>query len=670
MTDKQIPRQAVWWLLIAQAAVLIIHIGYLPYGIWAVAAVIFGWRALVHYGRAAYPSKLLKTLAVAGVIAVLYASFGRQFNLEIASSFLIAVSLLKLLEMRYQRDAYVVVLLGFFVLAVGFLFDQGIRTALAGILSAWLLTTAWIALHQNPLGSTVLAHRSWRTGKYAANILIVSMPLMLVFYLLFPRMAPLWTFKLHSGEARTGLSDNMAPGDFSELSQSADVAFRVSFGSDEPPPRHTLYWRALVLNLYDGRRWTEAQRHADNLWVGDQGLQQFRQGDSVSYEIIQEATQKRWLYGLKYPIPVEKGAGLTVNGVVEFREPVYSRMRYRMESYPETSWNQYFLDNYEKNVSLQLPRHSNPEARLLAQRLKMRYPETDKFVAAVLDYFRQQPFHYTLRPPPLGENDIDQFLLQTRRGFCEHYAGAFVFLARAAGVPARVVTGYQGGEWNKEDRFLTLRQYDAHAWAEVWEEKKGWVRVDPTAVVAPERIESGLEQAVAEEGSFLEDSGFSVQKYKDISWLNKLRLQLDSAEYYWQRWVLSYDQDTQKGFLNGILGIADYKQMLKVLAASLVVFFTVATLILWLKNRPPRRDPFMRQWMAFEAKARLAGYEVEQGEPPTQLLQLIADKQPAWRARLQWLIKEINVSLYRDDQQPGRAVLRELGKLRRQLKTQ
>ena len=667
MTERQIPRQAILWLLLAEFSAVAPHWVHMPLWLWAVAGGIFITRWAIHIGRFSYPSGYMKTLAVVVAVVLLYLQFGYDFALESASSFLISASLLKLLEMRYRRDAYIVVLLGFFVLAVSFLFEQGIVAGISGIFALWCLTSALTAIHFNPSVSSGAASHSLRAGRYAAGAILVCVPLMLVLYLLFPRMSPLWTFNLHSGESITGLSDEISPGDVSKLGQSDELAFRVSFDDGHLPDRSALYWRAVVMDEYDGRKWKQAKGFGGFLRYGDPELSRLRQGPVTRYEIIQEPTQRHWLYGLKNPVPALQGSGVTADGVLRYRKPVFTRMRYPVESYLRAQLPSWGNGAKERELNIQLPADGNPEARQFAQTLRQEHQQPQAFIDAVLSMFRDEEFFYTLRPPRLGDNDIDEFLFGTRKGFCEHYAGAFVFLARSAGIPSRLVAGYQGGEWNSENRFLTVRQYDAHAWAEVWLEGQGWVRVDPTSAVAPERIRSGLEAAVREEGSFLEESGFSAQKFKGVNWINSLRLQIDSMNYYWQRWVLSYDQETQSGVLDGLLGFNDYRSILQVLAGVVVTFFLVATVILWLKTRSPRRSPFMRQWLAFTAKAQSQGFSMTGDETPAMLLDKIAAGKPALKARLKWLANEMNLALYRDDQEPDKKVIRELAKVRRQL---
>lgn len=666
MRDTQIPREALPWLLAAQAGSLVLHISHLPLWMWLLAAAVAGWRWLIHSGRVAYPGRRLKALAVVAASAGVILTFWRSFALESATAFLVAAALLKLLEMRYRRDGYVVVFLSCFVLAVGFLFHQDILAGLYGLLCVWLLMSALLALHRH-FSSARQAKRS--VQRQAGTILLVSLPLMLVLYFLFPRLSPLWGFNLHSGEARTGLSETMAPGDIARLGQSDELAFRVTFTDGRIPPRQELYWRALVLDQYDGRQWKPFAPPAAIDWYRAAPAAVIDDRSLYAYEIIQEPTGKRWLFALRGVSAAEAGTGVTDQGMLVSRRPVHNRIRYRAQSWPATPLQAEGLTAVGQRLALSLPRSVNPQSRAFAAQLRQEHSSDEDFIQTLLSYFRDNAFYYTLKPDVLGSNDIDEFLFSSRRGFCAHYAGALVFLARSAGIPARVVAGYQGGEWNAEEGYLTVRQYDAHAWAEVWLAGQGWVRVDPTAAVAPERIEYGLEQAVADEGSFLEDQVFSAQKLKGINWLNRLRLEFDSLNYYWQRWVLAYDGERQKGFLSGVLGLKDYKTGLVLLGSSFFVFFLLASVVLWWKSRPPAQSPFMRAWRLLQQRGARAGVVAMGSDTPSVYLQRLAEQQPLIRDELLQLRQDINQLLYQqDDAQRLAGLVRRLRRLAKRIK--
>lgn len=641
MTSPQIPRVALLWLLVSVWASLLMHSSYLPLWLWGLLAGVAAWRWLTHMGRLPYPNGWVKALAVTAASIGVILTFSKQFSLESAASFLVAASLLKLLEMKHRRDGYIVVMLSYFLLATGFLFDQGIAAGSLGVLTTWLTTTAMVTLHQNH--NLKGDHR--RSLRLSGALLLSALPMMLVMYLLFPRFGPLWAMPLQSSQARTGLSNEMAPGDIANLSQSDELVFMASFVNDQPPPAEKRYWRALVLDRYKGRTWMAGDAVSTfwypNSWQPPEG----REG-VLTYDIIQEATGKTWLFALRGVAAVENNIGMTADDRLVHRDPLYQRIRYRAKSWLDVSLNEEGLTRLERALNTRLPEGVNPRARQWAARLKSSSRSDEAFIQTIWQHFRTQPYFYTLKPPALGSNDIDEFLFDTRRGFCAHYSGALVFLARSAGIPARVVAGYQGGEWNEEYQYLAVRQYDAHAWAEVWYPDKGWTRVDPTAAVSPTRIESGLEAAVKEEGSFLQDQLFSTHKLKQIGWLNSLRMQLDSLNYYWQRWVLSYDNQTQQQLLKGILGLQSYEKILYLLAGSFAVFFVIAAVFVWWGQRPEPASVFMRHWRALEQKARRSGVTIQVGETHSDVIQHWIEKCPDHAVLLNWLDKMLTAYLY------------------------
>ncbi|HBX54657.1 MAG TPA: DUF3488 domain-containing protein, partial [Pseudomonas sp.] len=300
----------------------------------------------------------------------------------------------------------------------------------------------------------------------------------------------------------TGLSDSMAPADIAELSRSGALAFRASFDG-EMPPRSELYWRALTLERFDGRRWSQssfAQLPVAPAWE--------KRGEPLRYSIVMQPSAKPWLFGLDVAqTPLEQTQQMS-DFRLQRRQPVERSLLYQVTSWPDAV-REPVANQAGLRRALQLPAQGDPRSRAWAAELKRQYPQDEALVQALLSHFNREPFGYTLRPPRLGLNSIDDFLFETRNGFCAHYAGAMTFVLRAAGIPARVVAGYQGGEFNPAGNYVQVRQFDAHAWVEYWQAGRGWVSVDPTFQVAPERIELGLEEALADEQSFLEDSPFS-----------------------------------------------------------------------------------------------------------------------------------------------------------------
>ena len=627
---NQLPRSALLWLLVALILALLPHSTHLPWGFGLLTVLVIGWRWQMHRGRLPYPGKITKGAAVALACLGIALVFRNQFSLESATAFFVTASLLKVLEMRDRRDGYLIVFLSYFLLCVSFLFEQGILQAAYGVMVLWVITAALIALQLLNTG-----HKSFSiASRYSVGMLVAALPLMLIFYLFFPRLSPLWSMTLQSNKAMTGLSGEMSPGDIASLSRSDELAFRVSYDDGVEPKREDLYWRGLVLDRYDGRTWRFSKHDRSVEWFP----MAYQPGPDSNpnaryYEIIQEPTGEHFLFTLKHGTALERRIGLTSTGLLVSRRPVHQRKRYRGVSDLNNPTMGTFTP-FMRQHNLALPAASNPRARVLAANLFAQSSDSMDFVLKALEHFHQEAFFYTLNPPELPENDIDAFLFDSRRGFCSHYAGALTFMARSVGIPARVVAGYQGGEWNESEKYLTVRQFDAHAWVEVWIENKGWARVDPTAAVAPERIESGLEAALSEEQSFLSGNPLSPHRFRGISWLNELRMELDAMNYLWHRWVLSYDKNRQKSVLGNLLDSASYKDMLTWLAGGVVALFLIMGILLsW---RQPRRSvsPLLKQWL-----------KLQQAALPLDLVQTPGDTGRRWLGRLAQELPDLQPAL-------------------------
>ncbi len=664
---NQLPRSALIWLLVSVIAALLPHATHLPWGFAVFTSLAIGWRVLMHQGRLPYPGKYTKSIAVILACAGIAVAFQSQFSLESAVAFFVATSLLKVLEMKARRDGYVVVFLSYFLVAGGFLFEQGLLQGLYGILAIWLITATLVALQLVDTGDKTLGIAS----RYSLIMLTAALPLMLVFYLFFPRVSPLWNFSLQSNKALTGLSGKMSPGDIASLSRSDELAFRVTYDDGQEPKRTDLYFRGVVLDRYDGRTWRFSKNDRSVAWFPFAHKPDPSTQSARYYEIIQEPTGQHWLFTLEHGTALEKNIGLTTTGLLVNRRPVHQRKRYRGVSDP---YNPILgsLSRAQRVHNVSLPRETNPRIqRWAAEQYAQSGGDTLEFVTQLLAHFNQQPFFYTLNPPELGENDIDAFFFDTQKGFCAHYASAFVFMARSVGIPARVVAGYQGGEWNPAEQYLTVRQFDAHAWVEVWVDNKGWARVDPTAAVAPERIEFGLEEALKEEQSFLEGNLLSPHRFRGVNWLNDLRLKFDSLNYLWHRWVLSYDKQRQRSTLSHWLNGADYKDMLMWLAGSVVGLFLVMSILLLLKRPRNPASPLLRQWRKLQAAAEPLQLGDSEGETSRAWLVRLAERLPELKQPLMQLADAMDEWLYQSDESDldnQKALLKRINRLSQHVK--
>lgn len=613
-------RHALTWLLLAQFAVIAPHALRVPVWVDAIWLGCACWRVMVYQGRWPFPGRAVKFLLVMGCIAGLRYSYSSLLGLEVMVALLVACFSFKLLEAATQREALLLLFLGYFVAITEFLFEQGLGTVLYMLLPIALLTAALVALHQpHPV-----ARFDWLPLRTAATMLAQALPLMLLLFLVFPRFAPLWQVPLQSGGARTGMSDEMAPGDVAQLSLSDALAFRVAFDGPVPPHRE-LYWRGLVFDDFDGRRWRAG------------ALAQFPQRDAIEpigpaldYTVYIEPTFQRWLYALQRAASVDPKTALTADHRLVARDVLREKMVYRARSFPQAPLDP-VLSEQIRRYELQLPRDGNSRTRRWAESLREQHDDDAAFIDAVLDFFRTEQFFYTLRPPLLGEQAVDEFLFGSRRGFCEHYAGSFVFVLRAAGIPARVVAGYQGGEVNPRTGTVLVHQFDAHAWAEAWLQGRGWVRFDPTAAVSPLRIERGVESALAT-GEFLAQSPLSLNRYRTLGWLNRLRLRGDELNYAWTRWVVNYRDETQADVLRGLLGeISPWRIALFLVGGGAVVLLIVAGALLGRQVFGERLPSEQRLYARFCRRLEREGFTRPPGMAPGDFARRVLAERPQWR---------------------------------------
>jgi len=535
---------ALIWLTLTLALAVAPHVNELPIWLAPTFFAIAAWRGSIAIRQQPLPPRwllfMLALLATAGVLISYKSLLGRDPGVAL----LTAMTACKLLETRGLRDGVVLVFLGYLLVMSTLLYSQEIPMVAYLLVVVTLMLASQMLIHRQHAGLTALAPL-----RLAGKMVLVALPVMLVLFVLFPRIpGPLWGLPKDAHKGRTGLSGQMEPGTISELIQSGEVAFRVRFTGDIPSPRQ-LYWRGPVLWNFDGRRWTRR-----NELPFKQPLPLIPEGPALDYTVLLEPSNRRWLLALDLPASLPPHAGMTRSFQVLREQPVNEVYRYKISSYLQ--YRTGALTASERFLGLRLPSQSNPRAQELAEEWRARDPRPEALVNAALTLFREQSFFYTLSPSLLGFHSVDEFLFRTREGFCEHYASAFVFLMRAAGVPARVITGYQGGQRNELGEYLIVRQSDAHAWAEVWLDGRGWVRIDPTAAVAPNRVQQGIYAALADTDTL----PFLSRRGGDYEWLRRLALNWDTLNIEWNEWVLSYGPDRQKEFLSGLgFGAVDWR---------------------------------------------------------------------------------------------------------------
>ncbi len=652
---QPIPRNGLVWLLVAQVLVILPHLGHLPVwiiGLWIGCAA---WRVQIFRMRASYPRSWAKALLMVGAALGVYLSRGSLVGLDAGVVLLIAAFILKLVEMRSRRDALVLVFLGFFAVVTSYLFNDSLLAGLYSLAPITALLAAMIGLQQSTMGT-----HPWPTLRLAGALVLQAVPLMLVLFVLFPRLGPLWSLPQPGERGVTGLADSMSPGDIAELSRSSALAFRASF--DGPiPDRDRLYWRAVTFERFDGRRWSQSSASQQPLapaWTP--------RGTPLVYSIVMQPSGRPWLYALDVAQVEAQDVRLMADFHLERPSAVVKPLLYQA-----TSWTDALREPDAGPAtlqrSLQLPAAGNPRSRAWAVQLRRQHQTTDATVQALLRHFNQQPYGYTLRPPPVGADIVDGFLFDTLNGFCIHYAGAMTFVLRAAGIPARVVAGYQGGEINPSGNYLSVRQLDAHAWVEYWEAGRGWVRVDPTFQVAPERIEQGLEEALTGEQDLLEDSLMGLRRYRDIGWLNGLRFGWDSLNYGWQRWVLDYQGDRQLAVLRGLFGKADAHKLGMLMVGAGALLVTLLALFL-LKPWQRHRDAQLRQFQRFERMLVRQGFVRQAGEGARDFAERAATQLPDVAGLVRDFARLYEQARYAGQPTDKAAMRAVLGKLRRQLR--
>ena len=623
------------FLLAVIAVVVAPQLGELPWWCGLLTAGVLWWRATLAWLNKPLPGKLWLVGLTLVTLGANWATHRTLLGRDAGVTLIVVLLALKTLELRARRDAFVVFFLGFFTLLTNFFYSQSLLTAGAMLVALLGLLTALVNAHM-PVGKPPLL----QAARTAGSMALLGAPIMIVLFLLFPRMAPLWGVPSDAMSGRSGLSSSMSVGTIANLALDDSIAMRIRFEGARPASS-ALYFRGPVLTAFDGREWRAPQaspyrpQTLANLQV---------RGAELRYEVTLEPNSRPWLLLLDAtPVkPVISGFDARMTSELQWLvdRPITELLRYQARSYADFSYGPLQQVPALQN-DLTLPAGSNPRTAQLALEMRAdpRYANASGalLIAAALERLREGGYRYTLDPGVYGQHSADEFWFDRKEGFCEHIASSFVILMRGLGLPARVVTGYQGGEYNPVDGFLVVRQSDAHAWAEVWLAGSGWLRVDPTAAVAPGRT-GAMQRLAAPRGAFASALLGGVSP----ALAQQLRATWEALNNGWNQWVLNYTQGKQFSLLIEIGLSSPSWEDLSYLLIGVVVLasLTGAVWTLWERSR---QDP----WLALLTKAarhlEQAGLTIAPNSPPRRLAQQLQQQckldDPARLALQSWLLR-------------------------------
>ena len=605
-------RGPLYGLVVAVVAALLPALVQLP--VWHAVLILLpvGWRLYLAAQRRPLPHWSLRYGYAAMLFVLVFVQYHSLVGREGGVAVLTSLITVKFLETATPRDARVLSLLACFACSTGFLASQSVGMLIYAIGVLALVITQLSAWHRAD-GKLGLSD-----ARRAGRMLAEALPIALILFVLFPRLSgPLWRMPEDKPNAATGLTDEMSPGSLSDLTQDDSVAFRVDF-EGTAPQKSRMYWRGPVLESFDGTTWKQRPRYTPAPTF-------ITSGPAWHYTITIEPDEQDWLMALDLPTQLPDGARLNANLQAINRTPIGQRQRFSFTS--QGNWQVQGAAPHQLESDLMLPRDLNPKTVALAQSW-LALPPAQR-VNAAMNLLRTGGYQYTLGPPLLTSRDkVDQLLFETHAGFCEHYAGAFTVLMRAAGIPARVVTGYLGAEYNRSGDYYIVRQAFAHAWSEVWLPGQGWQRVDPTSAVAPDRISQGLAQSLPARDAL------PALVRDDNNLAGGMRLRWDAAMHGWDKWVVGYDSRRQMQVLSklGIDSLVSPAFVLWLGAGLGVMLLIYMTTLRGSKKR--RLDAQQKAWQRFQRKLARRGVAAQDGEPPLQFATRAAGDLPAHAARI------------------------------------
>lgn len=605
-------------LLLSVVLVGLPHLLHQPLWVSALCLTLVAWRYLYEIGRARLAGKSLRLLILLAALMGLFLSYSTVFGRTAGSAMLLLMLCLKLMEIKGHRDVVIIIYISFFILITSFLFDQSIYSGAYMLLVVLSLIITMIIYDHPHAQRQKFLPAIRQTSRLALTMMLQAVPLMLMLFFLFPRLpGPLWSLPEDGQGANTGLSDELEPGRISKLSDNPEVAFRIKF-EDAIPDEKLLYWRGPVLSLFTGEKWKVLEEDS----VSRLNLDDIRFSIPINYTVTLEPNNQHWLFALEMPGSIPANAYLSEDMQLLQTMPVRSVTRYKMRAYLNYQLDPHSIIN--SHNYLQVPDHIAPRTRQFVAGLREKYTQDGAYINASLNYIRDENFIYTREPPKLGKDSVDSFLFDTRRGYCVHYASSFAVMMRLAGIPARIVSGYQGGEMNPFSDYMIVRQSDAHAWVELWLPNKGWLRIDPTSVIPDSRVEDSQDQLQRKDKRTR-----NALRLKE-GWLSNnlrnMRYAWDTLNNNWNNWIVGYNDSRQKSLLS--LFDAD-KLSLRHLAMLLAAVFTACLLFITLfvfRRKADKLSPVNQAYARFCRKLSNLGFTRKPGETAQGFAHRVSDR--------------------------------------------
>lgn len=562
-------------ILLSLILILAAHMLFSP----VTLSVIFAIMLLLlyrHYKKkTARISKVLTYGLTCCALISIYLSYKSLIGIEAGVALLCTFLFAKALESHTQRDLIILFNFALFVSASSFLYSQSMWMSVLVILCLISCFIGLYRIQKSAFADYTSRHSSSQNAKHdlknVGKFIAYALPFFLLLFLFFPRLPPLWHVSIPDAKGVTGMSDTMSPGDIAELSQSSALAFRIVGNMQQLPPRSKLYWRAMVLDQYDGRTWTSNFSNQQSVQAAQLQPEQI----DFQYQYIAADPRIQWIMALEKSVPNQQGYILRRDwSIVPQRQngriqPITLQWVGESVDIQKNDAQSERYRRFVQRLNVQVQTQSDPKAQQFAlQMFAQSQQQPERYVQNILQWYRNNGFSYTLKPGTLGQNRVDEFLFQSKQGFCEHYASSFALLMRYVGIPARVVVGYQGGELAPDGQSWEVRQQDAHAWTEVFLNQK-WVRIDPTAIIAPQRIDDSMQNLLADDRAVL-GTDTQMWQYQHSNFIRSLRVWSDYASYQWQSKVVGYDAESQRRWF-GRLGLYSNYALVAVLVSSILI---------------------------------------------------------------------------------------------------